>query len=69
MYLTDKPVRDHRSASTFPDRELTARVNLALFLKGISLRSGIQITLSQPMVNDHIDGFIGALEQVLGEED
>jgi hypothetical protein len=69
MYLTDKSVRDHRSASMFPDRELSARVELGLFLKGNSLRSGIQITLSQPMGNEHVDGFIEALEEVLAEED
>ncbi len=69
MYLTDKSLRDHRSASMFPDSELSARVELGLFLKGNSLRSGIQITLSQPMGIEHVDGFIEALKQVLAEED
>jgi glutamate-1-semialdehyde 2,1-aminomutase len=67
FYLSDKPVRDHRSMVEGPDHELTGRINMALLLKGYSLRGGIQFTISQPMGTEHIDGVVEALEQVLAE--
>ena len=69
FYLSDKPVRDHRSSLEGPDHELTGRVNMGLLLKGYSLRGGIQFTISQPMGTEHIDGLVEALEQVLAEGD
>ncbi len=67
FYLSDKPVRDHRSMLEGPDHELTSRINMGLLLKGYSLRGGIQFTISQPMGTEHIDGLVEALGQVLSE--
>ncbi len=67
-YFTDRPVRDYRSSLT-NDNELSDRVNLALFLNGYHARGGMGLVLSSPMNNDHIDGIIESLEQVLDATD
>ncbi len=68
-YLSDKAIRDYRSMAQYPDQELAGRINMGLFLKGYSLRGGIQFTISQPMGTEHIDGLVEALGQVLIEGD
>ena len=66
-FLTDRPVRDYRSAAT-ADADMFDRLRLGLNLKGYYVGSGaMSMVLSSPMENEHIDGLVGALEDVLGE--
>ena len=67
-YLTDQPVTDYRAVQSLPNSELAERIELALFLKGFSMRGGIGITLSAPMTPDHITDFLSALEETLQEK-
>ena len=67
--MTEQPVTDYRSVTTLPDSELAARIELALFLKGFSLRGGIGITISSPMNETHIDGFLKTMKDTLVEID
>ena len=68
-YFTDQPVRDYRSISTLPDEDLAERVSLSLLLQGYWERGGIAITLSAPMTEEHIDGYLEAMETALTAED
>ena len=68
-YMTAQPIKDYRAVTTLPDSELADRIELALFLKGFSLRGGIGITISSPMDETHIDGFLQAMEDTLVEID
>ena len=65
FYLTDQPVRDYRSAAIAPDGALFGRITLAMLLKGYLIHGGLGLTLSAPMGNEHIDGLLAALGQVL----
>ena len=67
-YLTDQPITDYRAVQSLPNSELVERIELALFLKGFSMRGGIGITLSAPMTSDHITDFLSALEETLQEK-
>ncbi|MFL2763708.1 MAG: aspartate aminotransferase family protein [Dehalococcoidia bacterium] len=67
MYITDKKIQDYRSSVIYPDHDLTNRIILGLYLKGYSLRGGIQFTVSMPMDESHIEGFLKALSEVLKE--
>jgi glutamate-1-semialdehyde 2,1-aminomutase len=68
-FFTDKPVRDYRSFTNHDD-ELLGRISLGTHLKGYSLGSTpMTIMLSSPMTNEHIDGLVNALEEVIAEED
>ena len=69
FYMTDKPITDYRSATTLPDADLAGHIELALFLKGYSMSGGIGITISAPVQDEHVDGFLGAMEEVLAEGD
>ena len=69
FFITDRPATDYRAVAMNHDAALYERIALGLFLKGYSLRGGIGFTMSAPMENEHIDGVVGALEQVLGEDD
>ncbi len=69
FYMTDQPMNSYRSVSTLPDAELADRIGLALFLKGFSMRGGIGATISAPMQDKHIDGFLQAMQELLSESD
>ena len=69
FYMTDRPITDYRSATTLPDHDLAGRIDLALFLKGYSMSGGIGVTISAPVQDEHIDGFLSAMAEVLPEED
>jgi glutamate-1-semialdehyde 2,1-aminomutase len=68
-YFTDQPVRDYRSFAALHDSALAERVSLSLFLRGYNERGGIGLTISAPLTNEHVDGFLDAMEGVLAEED
>ncbi len=66
-FLTDQPVRDYRSASTADD-DLFSRIQMGLALKGYYVgRDSMKMILSEPMQNEHVDGLVGALHEVLDD--
>ena len=67
-YLTDQPVRDHRSTLS-ADADLFDRINLAMVLKGYRARGGMGLVLSSPMQDEHIDGLLESLDEALAEVD
>ncbi len=68
-FLTDQPVRDYRS-SLSEDGEMFSRLSLGLLLKGYVIgSSGMCMILSSPMGEDHIDGLVNAVGEVLEDED
>jgi len=69
FYITDQPVTDFRSAAIVPDTELHGRLTLALLLKGHLIHGGLGMTISAPMAVKHLDDFLGALSEVLQEQD
>jgi glutamate-1-semialdehyde 2,1-aminomutase len=69
FFITDRPATSYRAQATHHDAAMYERIALGLFLKGYSLRGGIGFTVSAPMDNEHIDGVVEALEQVLAEND
>ena len=67
LFLTDRPVRDYRSAAT-ADEDLFSRIQMAMALKGYYLGGGsMNMILSAPMEDAHVDGLVGAMEEVLKE--
>ena len=69
FFITDRPITNYRAMAAHHDGEMYERIALGLFLKGYSLRGGIGFTISAPMRDEHVDGLVDALEQVLAEND
>ncbi len=68
-FFTDQPVRDYRSAAAIDD-ELFGRMALGLALKGHYIGSGpMSLALSEPMDDGHVDSLLGAVADVMEEED
>ena len=69
LYITQRPVTDYRGAAS-SDVALAERIRLGLLLKGYYLRVGlVRTTISTPMGDEHIDGLVAAVKEVLAEED
>ena len=69
FFITDRPITNYRAMAAHHDGAMYEQLALGLFLKGYSLRGGIGFTISAPMREEHVDGLVDALEQVLAESD
>ena len=67
-HLTDQPVTDYRSAAT-ADKDLNDRIGMAMMLEGYFARATMGMILSVPMQTEHIDDYLGTLENILSQED
>ncbi|MBM3933840.1 MAG: aspartate aminotransferase family protein [SAR202 cluster bacterium] len=68
-YIAEKPVKDYRSARQ-ADGAMLERIIVGLLIKGYSIGpTPMSMTLSTPMSDATIDGFLKALSEVLADKD
>lgn len=66
-FLTERPVRNARDMALV-DSELFDRICFAMTMKGYNLgRGNMSHVLSAPMTEEHIDGYLASLHEVLSE--
>jgi glutamate-1-semialdehyde 2,1-aminomutase len=65
IHFTREPVVDYRSAAR-ADKAMARRLFLALMDKGYYMSQGVSMcAISLPMQNDHIDGLVEAVDQLM----
>lgn len=67
-FLTDLKVKDYRSMASSDDAMLD-RIRLALLIKGHFTQAGLGFSLSYPMRDEEVDGFIQSINEILVEVD
>lgn len=68
VHLTPDPVRTYRDTATF-DRNMRRRLMLGMYLEGHYARELQELTVSAPMTETTVDGFLTSLETVLNDRD